>query len=1007
MAVTESSTKISIETDGIQKEFTFNIPYQNDTDIKAILLNSDNQEVIYNEGTDYAVQSDTPEAGGTLVFTEPPPTGVLTIKREVEISQGSTFRPISGFPEEVITKSFDKGIMIAQQQQEQIDRCLKLRQTSNKTDFFLGDPKPGMVLVVSEDGNSLESSTVSFNDISGAALNAEKYSQQALQYKNEAEAAKNSILNDSGVQAISSDLTGPNYIGAIGSDISGDNTIGTVANNLDDIQAVGSNIDAIAFVNTHINELEAIGSDLAGDNTIGTVANNINAVQSVGSNMEAISFINGHIDELGVIGDDLAGANTIGTVANNINAVQSVGSNMDAISFINNHVDELEIIGADLANGNTIGIVASNINEVTETGANIGAIKNLNANIADVINVSDDLSGANTIGAVSSNLSDISNVSGNLSDIHNCVININEINTVADNLTSGNDISTVANNISEIKQAVTSASEAKESADNALIWAEGTDEQVAALGGEHSAKGWANEAHKDQLQADWAETDPTKVTFIKNKPDTEFNGLNPFCVNSGSLDSDRNPYFLKIQKTYTSSFTNYECLISEDYIASDFGVPMDESGYSYIDTEVSTSGLIGTDIKSDFYLLITTGTLSSEVQPLLTTQSIDNYAGIRLIINANGELVLLMGSTSDSLWNQLAVSAPLSEDTSYKIHVQLDGSTAKIGVARDNEEYTYTSGTVSNWSSSLRTTIRLGMEYVDALSGRINYFKGSIDLKEFYILKNDEEFYRAATAQISGNIVTNGTFKCTTAAGKTYTVDSEISASTGLLEVGEYNIYVNPVTSELLFKQNNIEVGKKFSASAKEGDYLLCTATLPYALEIFGELSPGDRANDIPCGTLTKEAEGVSLELLDYNKDWIVPDNSNKLNVDCSNLSEAGKKVFDGQWVLTELHAICVNTSVSVPGAAFNISDYLPDDGNDYEILCLFSAKTSAESAMGIFQDSSKTKLIGWAAAAPAYFMGVSIIVPILNGSRSIYLSGASGSVNCSFLGYRRLGTNN
>lgn len=898
MAVTESSTKISIETDGIQKEFTFNIPYQNDTDIKAILLNSDNQEVIYNEGTDYAVQSDTPEAGGTLVFTEPPPEGVLTIKREVEISQGSTFRPISGFPEEVITKSFDKGIMIAQQQQEQIDRCLKLRQTSNKTDFFLGDPKPGMVLVVSEDGNSLESSTVSFNDISGAALNAEKYSQQALQYKNEAEAAKNSILNDAGVQAISSDLTGPNYIGAIGSDISGDNTIGTVASNLDDIQAVGSNIDVIAFVNTHISELEAIGSDLAGDNTIGTVANNINAVQSVGSNMEAISFINGHIDELGVIGDDLAGANNIGTVANNISAVQSVGSNMGAISFINNHVDELEIIGADLANDNTIGIVASNINEVTETGANIEAIKNLNANIADVINVSDDLSGANTIGVVSSNLSDISNVSGNLSDIHSCVVNINEINTVADNLTSGNDISTVADNISEIKQAVTSALEAKESADNALIWAEGTDEQVAALGGEHSAKGWANEAHKDQLQADWAETDPTKVTFIKNKPDTEFNGLNPFCVNSGSLDSNKNPYFLKIQKTYTSNFTNYECSISEDYIASDFGVPLsDESGYSYINTGLTTQELVNISYgdKVDYYLKVVTGTLPLSNQPLLTTGSLDNYAGFRLEINSNGELEFIMGSTSSQAWDILATTAPLSEDTEYKIHIEYTMASVKLGIAQGDSEYTYSTGDVTRSSSSQQTTLRVGMEYVDPLSDIINCFRGSIDLKEFYILKNDEEFYRAATAQTSGNIVTNGTFKCTTAAGKTYTVETEISASAELLEVGEYNIYVNPVTSELLFKQNSIEVGKKFSASAKEGDYLLCTATLPYALEIFGELSPGDRANDIPCGTLTKEAEGVSLELLDYNKDWIVPDNSNKLNVDCSNATATTKEFISTQ----------------------------------------------------------------------------------------------------------------
>lgn len=47
-------------------------------------------------------------------------------------------------------------------------------------------------------------------------------------------------------------------------------------------------------------------------------------------------------------------------------------------------------------------------------------------------------------------------------------------------------------------------------ANNASIWAEGTDVEVAALGGEHSSKGWANVA--SSLTSDKAKTDLSNIT---------------------------------------------------------------------------------------------------------------------------------------------------------------------------------------------------------------------------------------------------------------------------------------------------------------------------------------------------------------------------------------------------------------------------------------------------------------------------------------------------------------
>ena len=87
--------------------------------------------------------------------------------------------------------------------------------------------------------------------------------------------------------------------------------------------------------------------------------------------------------------------------------------------------------------------------------------------------------------------------------------------------------------------AAQSETNAKQSEDNAEIWAEGTDEQVQALGGVHSSKGWANEAARGQIQADWNQTDDTQKDYIKNKPDVvhktgdeEITGIKTF--NTGS-----------------------------------------------------------------------------------------------------------------------------------------------------------------------------------------------------------------------------------------------------------------------------------------------------------------------------------------------------------------------------------------------------------------------------------------------------------------------------------------
>ncbi|MCD7780467.1 MAG: hypothetical protein LUH05_07330 [Candidatus Gastranaerophilales bacterium] len=91
----------------------------------------------------------------------------------------------------------------------------------------------------------------------------------------------------------------------------------------------------------------------------------------------------------------------------------------------------------------------------------------------------------------------INTLVGCLSTIETVYNNLSNIGTTAESIT---DVNTCAENIEDIQNAyenaqtaITKAAEASTSVDNAQIWAEGTDEEVIALGGEHSAKVWAEE----------------------------------------------------------------------------------------------------------------------------------------------------------------------------------------------------------------------------------------------------------------------------------------------------------------------------------------------------------------------------------------------------------------------------------------------------------------------------------------------------------------------------------
>lgn len=137
-----------------------------------------------------------------------------------------------------------------------------------------------------------------------------------------------------------------------------------------------------------------------------------------------------------------------------------------------------------------IGTVAGIASDVTQVAGIASAVSNVAANESNVTLVSDNMA---SVMATAGSIGDVNTVAGIASSVSAVAGDSTNISAVAADLSN---IDTAATNISAIIAAPTAASNAATSATNAQTWAEGTDVQVAALGGTKSSKGWAARAEE-------------------------------------------------------------------------------------------------------------------------------------------------------------------------------------------------------------------------------------------------------------------------------------------------------------------------------------------------------------------------------------------------------------------------------------------------------------------------------------------------------------------------------
>ena len=139
------------------------------------------------------------------------------------------------------------------------------------------------------------------------------------------------------------------------------------------------------------------------------------------------------------------------------------------------------------------------------------------------------------------------------------------------------------------------------------------------------------------------------------------------------------------------------------------------------------------------------------------------------------------------------------------------------------------------------------------------------------------------------------------------------------------------------------------------------------------------------------------------------------MSADASNLSSAGQKVFDGQWV--PLTVTIANEISTVDRVDFDLSSYLPVDNYNYEILLYGQINITTSETEGSYRNllvtsSLFTSNMGICAihktsSVKATTVGT-IIIPI-GSDRLLTLVARPndvGNISLWLRGYRRIGTN-
>jgi hypothetical protein len=153
MTVSTTLSRADFPCNGVTTSFPFSFPVNAASDLTVTLTDADGNETLLNQNSDYSVTL-AGTSGGSVTTVQAYATGMVTVKRIVDLTQPTSIRNQGAFFPEIHENVFDRLTMIDQQQQEQLDRSLKFRNAPSAS-MTIPTPTPNAALAWDATGSSL------------------------------------------------------------------------------------------------------------------------------------------------------------------------------------------------------------------------------------------------------------------------------------------------------------------------------------------------------------------------------------------------------------------------------------------------------------------------------------------------------------------------------------------------------------------------------------------------------------------------------------------------------------------------------------------------------------------------------------------------------------------------------------------------------------------------------------------------------------------------------------
>ena len=442
MTISTTIVKNSYAGNASTTVFNYNFKILSSGDLKVYIRSSNGTETLKTLNTHYTITGVGSAVGGSITFTlgNTPASGqTVVLIRDTAQTQSIDYVANDPFPADTHEEGLDKGIILVQELQEEIDRCLKLSKTNSMTsaEFFIGpQDRAGKILgfdgngelVVSQElgaykGNWSTATSYSARDIVKDTVNGNIYfcntghvsvgvapitgnadlgkwdllidvsqaTAAATSATSSASAASTSASNAltyrNAAQAAQTaaeniyDIFDDRFLGTKSVDPTLDNDGNALQDGVFYWDTVNNILKVYDLGNTTWRRTTPTTGEQTNINAVAAITGNIS---TVATNIAKVNTLYTEIAKVITVADDLQEAiSEIDTVANNITNVNLVGNNIANVNSVNSNSSNINAVVSNATNINTVSSNSTNINLVS------GSIANVNIAGANINSVND------------------------------------------------------------------------------------------------------------------------------------------------------------------------------------------------------------------------------------------------------------------------------------------------------------------------------------------------------------------------------------------------------------------------------------------------------------------------------------------------------------------------------------------------------------------------------------------------------------------------------------------